>query len=432
MPEYIFEGLAVEVVQPIGSFVVTALPWHVLQNLTYPDPLRLATDPRFKGREQEWKDVGRLEGTQRPIERDRLKAIGRFIATYDATFPNAIILAIPGSSMVPEGPGAGVDWEVRRSKGQVQLAIPVGARLAVVVDGQHRLYAFPGAELDNATPFDVVCSVFFDLPRPMQAMIFATINTNQKPVRRGLAMNLYGYNIDDESQEFWSPEKVAVFLTRRLNFDEASPLQRLIRVEAAGAPVALLLPGAKRAITMVAVVDGILGLISTDARRDRDRLKRPDKFLARRVGRNQLTDDGSPLRCWYLEQQDGALYELLRSCLGEIKSRLWSGLSDRTGMLNRSVGVRALFRVLSHVVNEQRRKTGGDAGLADAVRRRWTEVVEIIETLDFRDDYFEATDRGRRRIELVIGHATGLITLEQIGEADRHEIVRRTVARSRG
>lgn len=420
---YLFQGPAVEVVQPIGSFLIAAVPWHVLQEVTYPDPLRLATDPRFKDAQEQW-NVGKLEGTQRPIERDRLKRIAAFIGTIDATFPNAIILAVPDAGMVQDGPGAGLDWEAGELSGRLTLSLPVGARRAFVVDGQHRLYAFPNAQLEPGARFDVVCSVFFALPRPIQAMIFATINTNQKPVRRGLAMNLYGYNIEDEEQAYWSPEKVAVFLTRRLNFDDASPLKQSIKVEAAGAPSAILLPGAKRAITMVSVVDGILSLISANPRRDRDQLKTPEKLLARRGVRANLPDDGSPLRSWYVKGRDLVLYELLVAFTREVKTQLWSGSSELTGMLNRSVGVRALFKLLWHVAREQR-ASEDDTKRSAAIQRRWSEVVSVVASLDFRDPYYEATDRGRRRIELVGGHAAGLIPLEQVPLPERAEVVRR-------
>jgi hypothetical protein len=44
----------------------------------------------------------------------------------------------------------------------------------------------------------LVCSVYFDLPRPFQAQLFATINSTQKRVDRSLTYELFGYNIVEE------------------------------------------------------------------------------------------------------------------------------------------------------------------------------------------------------------------------------------------
>jgi len=80
----------------------------------------------------------------------------------------------------------------------------------------------------------LVCSVFLDLPNPFQAYVFATVNFNQKKVDRSLAYELFGFDTEDEPPQAWTPEKTAVFLTRRLNMDADSPLRGRIVVAAAG------------------------------------------------------------------------------------------------------------------------------------------------------------------------------------------------------
>src|SRR5262249_38273093 len=139
----------------------------------------------------DWEVAGALAGTQRKLEVDRLKQIAAFIETMEATFPNSIILAVDEASATDDTTPT---WIITPSNGADlgTLAIPHGARKARVVDGQHRLYAFTLADSDISANFKLLCAVFFGIPDPMQAFIFATINTNQIPVRRGLAMNLYG------------------------------------------------------------------------------------------------------------------------------------------------------------------------------------------------------------------------------------------------
>jgi hypothetical protein len=40
----------------------------------------------------------------------------------------------------------------------------------------------------------LICSIFFELPKPYQAQLFATINSTQKPVDKSLTYELFGYN----------------------------------------------------------------------------------------------------------------------------------------------------------------------------------------------------------------------------------------------
>ena len=194
-----------------------------------------------------------------------------YVDGVDSTFPNSLILAAP-SQRVDDLEGE--PWQLERSDdGCDHIVIPPAAAKASVVDGQHRLYSFFHSQIERRQEFELLCSVFFDMPSTVQAFVFATVNTNQKAVRRGMALNLYGYDIDDEPRERWSPEKVAVFLVRRLNFDKNSPLCARVKIDAEGAPVPTLLPGATRPLPLAALVDGILRQISQRPKSDREHLR---------------------------------------------------------------------------------------------------------------------------------------------------------------
>ena len=69
---------------------------------------------------------------------------------------------------------------------------------------------------------------FSRLPTPYHAYVFATINFNQKKVDRSLAYELFGFDVDERPAYLWSPETLAVYLTRLLSTEEASPLYRSI------------------------------------------------------------------------------------------------------------------------------------------------------------------------------------------------------------
>ena len=57
-----------------------------------------------------------------------------------------------------------------------------------------------------------------------------TGHSTQKPVDRSLTYELFGYNVSDEPEEYWTPDKLAVFLARKLGTQSSSPLKGKIAV----------------------------------------------------------------------------------------------------------------------------------------------------------------------------------------------------------
>src|SRR5690606_26453257 len=101
-------------------------------------------------------------------------------------------------------------WTATEVEGDLcSVTIPSAKKLAAVIDGQHRLFGFVDAKPERLT-MNLLCSVFLDLPKPFQAQLFATINSTQKRVDKSLTYELFGYNIDDEAENLWTPDKLAV------------------------------------------------------------------------------------------------------------------------------------------------------------------------------------------------------------------------------
>jgi len=175
--------------------------------------------------------VNSLRGTR---ER-RLKQIGQFIDSTSASFPNSIILAAnyrADDGLIEEE--GNNKWSLSIDKNGLTgtLVIPTHLKLAPIIDGQHRLFGFNYAKAQGTLDMPVLCAIFFDLPKPYQAFLFATINANQRPVSKSLTYELFGYNVEDESPEKWTPEKLAVFLTRKLGTDPESPFRNHITIAA--------------------------------------------------------------------------------------------------------------------------------------------------------------------------------------------------------
>ena len=192
--------------QPVGVFYATSIPAKHLLKLCFTDRLRAV--PRALGYE--------LKGSQRKLVTRRLKEIGRYINTREAAFPNSIILAANyrRETRATETDEA-LRWRIDAVNDRTcaRLIIPTDTPLAAIIDGQHRLFGFTQAA-SQRPDMPLLCSVFLDLPRPFQAYLFATINSTQKPVDRSQTYELFGYNVENESENEWSPDKLAVFLAR--------------------------------------------------------------------------------------------------------------------------------------------------------------------------------------------------------------------------
>lgn len=413
MTSVLYRAPALRVVQPIGTFWVTVIPARILLIAATPDPLRAIVDKPGATSEREWSTGLRLMGSQRGLSAAKLKQIGDYVDVLDASFPNSIIVA--ANSALGEDSEELTDannWRIEHDGDHATIVIPNEPRQASIVDGQHRLLGFFHSKIDTRRDFQLLCTVFFEMPLPVQATLFATINTKQTPVRRSMALNLFGYNVDDESDEHWSPTKLAVFIARRLNFKEDSPLRGKIKMEALDAPPSSRLPGASRALSLAAVVDGVVLLISRSPSDDANILKSARSL--RRKRRRDLPDDNAPLRLWYTMEADASLYECIRLFCDACYEELWK-VAEPGSMIVRAVGLRGLFSFF-HAASSKyglpRTPPKSDserAHVLGSVFGIFRSVLRKASNVDFTSPFFEANDRGRMRItnllRLLAGHA---------------------------
>lgn len=356
MINYPYQVPALLVDQPLGSFFVAVLPAELLLDVAFSDALSATYSDAAQSYE--------LDGTQRLPQPKRLDPIAEFINRTDAAFPNAIILAAnfrkedglsedePNSEDEDDADGApgqpnvsGVDrrWRVDQVGGGYLLTIPTKAKLAAVIDGQHRLFAFTRA-LDKRREMPLICSIFLDLPKPYQAQLFATINSTQKPVDKSLTFELFGYNIAEEESEYWSPDKLAVFLARRLATDSESPLRgRILVAPKRDQTLEALNKGADWRVSTAVVVEGIMKLFTTNPKKDTNSLlhegTHPRATLV--SGRK----DRSPMRDFYLSGNDALIYEVVKNFLDACQSTFWKSAKEGSFIV-KTVGVQALFDIL--------------------------------------------------------------------------------------
>jgi DNA phosphorothioation-associated DGQHR protein 1 len=340
---------ALRLEQPLGTYYVTVLPARMLLETAYSDRLRAVATADKTGYT--------LEGTQREISLDRLKQIARYIKRSDSAFPNSIIIA--ANFRDEDGLAEDSDefrWSIATDNTHQdvsRLVIPSNKKLAAVIDGQHRLFAFPIAGQEDKSRLDMglICAVFLDLPKPVQAQLFATINSTQKPVDKSQTFELFGYNVADEPEDFWSPDKLAVFLTRRLNTENGSPLEGQITVSPANdATLGKLSDMTKWHVSTATVVEGILRLISSNPKSDTAELLTP-KQKSRAHLKDSARKDFSVLRPFYLDSNDQVIYLIVKNYFQAVKEILWKPSSEDS-FITKTVGIQALFDILRKLVPE--------------------------------------------------------------------------------
>jgi len=292
-----------------------------------------------------------------------------------------------------------------------KLIIPTNQKLAAVIDGQHRLSAFEYVDdLEILSKIDLVCSVYFDLPNSYQAFLFATINSNQKKVDRSLALEQFGYNVDDESEKAWTPEKFAVFLSRKLNTDKlTSPFYRHIKV----APLNFenLFNDDKNnkwVISTATIVDGITSLISNNPKRDRILMQQKSLLSGRNRSMIENIKDTSPLRKHFLSFKDQQIYDIITDYFNNIKEILWNDSNDNS-YVKKTVGVQALFDVLKNILKKE----------SDIENINFYQYIHNLKGIDFGDKFFQSSGIGRSRIRNTINLRLDLLNFDRIKNNDK-------------
>lgn len=351
MAQFPYTVKALRVEQPIGVYFVVVLPAELL--------LQVAFSHALSARLVEGSYI--LDGTQRSLHQKRLDPIAGYLNRIDAAFPNSIILAAnyrqEDGRLEDPGDDSGADeeatsqpevedrrWSVEEDgNGCHALTIPTSDKLAAIIDGQHRLFAFTYAHPERR-PMQLICSIFLDLPKPYQAQLFATINSTQKRVDKSLTYELFGYNVADEPEGRWSPDKLSVFLTRRFNTEEGSPLRgRVLIAPMKDEVLAQLNQGQTWTVSTAVIVEGIMRLFTSNPKSDSTSLlEKPNQTRSTLAGKR---NDKSPLRSAYLESNDMVIYTLVLNYLRACQQLFWKD-APAGSYITKTIGIQALLDIL--------------------------------------------------------------------------------------
>lgn len=406
--KYPFTAPALRVDQRLGSFFVTVLPAELLLQVCASDRMSAKMNPDGSGYT--------LEGTQRVINDKRLKEIAAYINRMDASFPNSVIVAANYDleTGFDQNELEEIEFEVsgnfvqdsrawtveEKADGCHFLTIPSEAKLAAVIDGQHRLFSFANANQEALDSMNLVCSVFLDLPKALQAQIFATINSTQRKVDRSLTYELFGYNVSDEAEEYWTPDKLAVFFARKLGTDSESPLRgRVMVAPKKDQALKAIASEANWKVSTAVVVDGILRLFSSNPKRDANSM-REGKAHTRQILRAGARDS-SPLRDVFIDGNDALIFQMVLNYLEAADAVFWKNAKPES-FIFRTIGVQAIFDIL--------RKIAKDSYEAKDISREYFEkILAPASKIDFADAKFQnPSGSGRTFVRKAIEHESGI------------------------
>lgn len=400
---YPYSTEALFVAQPFGCFVVTSLPARLLLDTCYSD--------RLKAIKQEDESY-ELVGSQRRLDDKRLKDIGGFIDTGAASFPNSIILAANYS----EENGLEVletddrwTFQMPENGNLGKLLIPSSLKASAIIDGQHRLFGFNFCKNLKRLDMHLVCAIFFDLPKPYQARLFATINANQRPVNKSQTYELFGYNLEKEPAQKWTPDKLAVFMTRKLNADNESPLCGHVLVPAENT-FSMTASEAKRAgewvVSLATIVEGILRLISSNPKRDAIAMAGEERYVGHNREVLEIKDaDNSPLRSLFVDINDELIYITILNYFKAVDEVLWR-IATPDSFIKKTVGIQALFDIARPLI-------ASGITRKDVSTDFFINELRPTKRIDFSAGFFHASGSGRTKIRKCLELSLGLQVLQK-------------------
>ena len=387
------EVKAIKVVQPLGEFYIAKIKAG--------DLLRISTSSVAR-----YDKNGNLTGNQRRLDSKRLKAIAKFIMSDEMSFPTSILVAanIDDKGVIIEDEEKRWHVEKTNQPDVYDLIVPDNIS-SLIIDGQHRLNAFNYADSD-CKEIELVCSIFIDLPNPYQAHLFATINGNQKRVDKSLALELFGYDVENEPQDTWSPEKLAVYLTRKFNFSKSSPLYQKIKLAPLYSELEDIVDKNKWLLSTAAMVEGIMSLISSNPQKDRDMLAMKKNSIWSDKTRKGLTDKGRPiLRYLYIDSKDDELYSILTKYFYSVKTILWNNATKGSVIL-KTIGISVLFDILRTIIEN------------DGIQDTYDSYMNKIKDIDYSSHYFALSGGGKTKLKRILKYKLGFVKESSLQQED--------------
>lgn len=243
-------------------------------------------------------------GIQRGLRKDRLKDLGKYIQGQTSgppVLPNTIIVSLSENSYFLDG--------------HIHIANRPSAE-AFVLDGQHRLWAFD-SKWSGDTDLNLVVSAFINLEDEFKALVFRTINGEQRKINPSLVYDLIPMLREKDWVKF--EDQRAQDLVEDLNSRRESPWQNRIA----------MVGGSDRIISQSSFITAIKKL-----------------FKAGHIFSNDDPD-------FFEAAVQSELLLLYSNILADTYSQEWD---NKNHLLCKYVGVSAVFNLLEMIVRDLRQK----------------------------------------------------------------------------
>ncbi len=295
--------MCLKVFQPIGIFYIGVIEAQDLCRIAHADIRRI-----------EDRVVEKFTGIQRPLKKDRVAEIKKYVDNIDACFPTSVILAIDSKN-------------AKYSNATKTMIINNMEDVAQIIDGQHRI---AGLE-EFSKNFQIPATIFIDMDDEDMAMQFATVNLKQTKVNKSLAYDLYEYT------KARSPQKTCHNIAILLNTKKDSPFRDMIKVLglATGKP--------NETLTQAAFIEELINYISIDPMKDRDVLKRGSKKLE--LLKNPLSSRQF-LRNLFIKDNEAKIAKNIWNYFKAVDRKWPNAWPNRIqgNILNRTAGFKSLMR----------------------------------------------------------------------------------------
>lgn len=310
----------IKATQPIGPMFIGVIDSEDLEKITYADVRRLTEN-------SENREIEDYIGIQRKLDTKRAKnEIGKYVNLVDATFPNSIILSISSeNAQYIESEGA--------------LRILYKDDIAKVLDGQHRIAGFEYYNHSRGT-FELIVTIYIDMELEDQAIVFATINKEQRNVSGSLVTDLFAF------AESRSPQKTGHNIARALNNKEGSPFYNKIKILGNA-------DSTSETITQSTFVESLLKYVTKDKQLDRDFYRRnKDKKNAKLEYVEPKDSQRLFLRNIFIDDEtDIKIAQILWNYFWAVQQKWPNAWNEpaNNNILNKSTGFIALMRFLKPV-----------------------------------------------------------------------------------
>lgn len=349
----------IPVEQPIGIFYIgIALATEVIEICSAKERTKSEQD-----------DLEKYIGMQRPLNADRVEEIKKYVKTWDASFPNSIILAVNPDCYFFEN-----DFiYIKRSK-----------ESANIIDGQHRLAGFTNKYEGE---FEIILSLFPELEMEEQAYLFSVINTRMTRINPSLAQDLLEFSTIN------TPEKLAHNIAKTFNEDDSSPWYGKIKM-LGRKEVGQIDP----VLSQSTFTREIMNLICDRANTYtiRDELKKSGN---NREVLKDFYDEKTKNRfiLWepFVDNADKFIFTVLKDFFSSVKELYSEDWEDKSKILTKTTGYTALMRVFDKLV----RKGLQEKNLTkNYFLSRFKQAKESGRVRDFTSDNYNPGSMGERNL----------------------------------